>query len=142
MEESSKVFLRWSRESKIITPLGFHHPYQQEKMSNIEEMLAEFILVSETRFQNTEAIFKKQQAPIQGLINQIGQLAKSLKQEAIEKDNGVEDNKKDQIIALIGYKPLITYLAKLGKDYIDKQIGKFLEIFKHMHINLLFVEAL
>ncbi|PPR82992.1 hypothetical protein GOBAR_AA37723 [Gossypium barbadense] len=39
-------------------------------------MLTKFISVSETRFQNTEAAFKNQQASIQGLETQIGQLAK------------------------------------------------------------------
>ncbi|PPS08789.1 hypothetical protein GOBAR_AA11846 [Gossypium barbadense] len=39
-------------------------------------MLTKFISVSETRFQNTEATLKNQQASIQGLETQIGQLAK------------------------------------------------------------------
>ncbi|PPR90920.1 hypothetical protein GOBAR_AA29763 [Gossypium barbadense] len=39
-------------------------------------MLSKFILVSETRFQNTEIALKNQQAPIQGLETQIGQLSK------------------------------------------------------------------
>ncbi|PPR95351.1 hypothetical protein GOBAR_AA25319 [Gossypium barbadense] len=51
-------------------------PYQQEKKPNLEEVLSKFILVSETRFQNTEAILKNQQASIQGLETQIGQLSK------------------------------------------------------------------
>ncbi|PPR91570.1 hypothetical protein GOBAR_AA29114 [Gossypium barbadense] len=39
-------------------------------------MLSKFILVSETRFQNTETALKNQQASIQGLKTQIGQLSK------------------------------------------------------------------
>ncbi|PPS19368.1 hypothetical protein GOBAR_AA01216 [Gossypium barbadense] len=39
-------------------------------------MLTKFISVSETHFQNTETILKNQQASIQGLETQIGQLAK------------------------------------------------------------------
>ncbi|PPR85994.1 hypothetical protein GOBAR_AA34698 [Gossypium barbadense] len=39
-------------------------------------MLTKFISVSETRFQNTKTTLKNQQALIQGLKNQIGQLAK------------------------------------------------------------------
>ncbi|PPS20252.1 hypothetical protein GOBAR_AA00305 [Gossypium barbadense] len=39
-------------------------------------MLTKFISVSETRFQNTETALKNQQASIQGLETQIGQLAK------------------------------------------------------------------
>ncbi|XP_052489795.1 uncharacterized protein LOC128042488 [Gossypium raimondii] len=51
-------------------------PYLQEKKSNLKEMLMKFISVSETRFQNTEAALKNQQASTQGLENQIGQLVK------------------------------------------------------------------
>ncbi|PPS14291.1 hypothetical protein GOBAR_AA06291 [Gossypium barbadense] len=51
-------------------------PYQQEKKQNLEEMLSKFISVSETHFQNTETTLKNQQASIQGLETQIGQLSK------------------------------------------------------------------
>ncbi|PPS13417.1 hypothetical protein GOBAR_AA07160 [Gossypium barbadense] len=47
-----------------------------EKNPNLEEMLSKFISVSETRFQNTETALKNQQALIQGLKTQIGQLSK------------------------------------------------------------------
>ncbi|PPR99259.1 hypothetical protein GOBAR_AA21398 [Gossypium barbadense] len=57
-------------------PLSFQPPYQQDKKPNLEEMLTKFISVSKTRFQNTETVFKNQQASIQGLETQIGQLAK------------------------------------------------------------------
>ncbi|PPS14404.1 hypothetical protein GOBAR_AA06169 [Gossypium barbadense] len=39
-------------------------------------MLTKFISMSETRFQNTEIVLKNQQASIQGLKTQIGQLSK------------------------------------------------------------------
>ncbi|KAK5772600.1 hypothetical protein PVK06_048890 [Gossypium arboreum] len=51
-------------------------PYQQEKKPNLEELLSKFISVSETRFQNTETALKNQQASIQWLETQIGQLSK------------------------------------------------------------------
>ncbi|KAA3460523.1 retrotransposon gag protein [Gossypium australe] len=38
-------------------------------------------------------------------------------------------------------KPTISYSAKLKKDRLDAQYGKFIELFKHLHINLPFVEA-
>ncbi|KAG8501134.1 hypothetical protein CXB51_003228 [Gossypium anomalum] len=58
-------------------PQGFQQPhYQQEKKPNLEEMLSKFISVSKTRFQNTETALKNQQAMIQGLKTQIGQLSK------------------------------------------------------------------
>ena len=40
------------------------------------------------------------------------------------------------------YKPPVPYPAKLKKDHIDAQFGKFLELFKQLHINLPFVEAI
>ncbi|PPS01461.1 hypothetical protein GOBAR_AA19200 [Gossypium barbadense] len=48
----------------------------REKKPNLEEMLSKFILVSETYFQNTETTLKNQQASLQGLETQIGQLSK------------------------------------------------------------------
>ncbi|PPS02103.1 hypothetical protein GOBAR_AA18560 [Gossypium barbadense] len=47
-----------------------------EKKSNLEEMLSKFISVSKARFQNTKTELKNQQASIQGLGTQIGQLSK------------------------------------------------------------------
>ncbi|KAG8498696.1 hypothetical protein CXB51_005123 [Gossypium anomalum] len=58
-------------------PPGFQQSlYQQEKKSNLEEMFTKFISVSETHFQNIKIALKNQQASIQGLETQIGQLAK------------------------------------------------------------------
>ncbi|KAG8497232.1 hypothetical protein CXB51_008426 [Gossypium anomalum] len=58
-------------------PSGFQQPpYQQEKKSNLEEMMTKFISVAKTHFQNTETALKNQQASIQWFENQIGQLAK------------------------------------------------------------------
>ncbi|PPR85868.1 hypothetical protein GOBAR_AA34823 [Gossypium barbadense] len=48
----------------------------KQKKLNLEEMLSKCISVSETRFQNTETALKNQQASIQGLETQIGQLSK------------------------------------------------------------------
>ena len=40
------------------------------------------------------------------------------------------------------YKPKIPYTSHLQKEKKDEQFGKFLELFKQLHINLPFVEAL
>ena len=40
------------------------------------------------------------------------------------------------------YKTTIPYPARLKKDKTDEQYGRFLEIFKQLHINLLLVEVL
>ena len=40
------------------------------------------------------------------------------------------------------YKPPIAYPTKLKKDCMDVQFGKFLELYKQLHINLPFVKAI
>ena len=40
------------------------------------------------------------------------------------------------------YKPKIPYPQRLEKEKKEEQFGKFLELFKQLHINLPFVEAL
>ena len=64
-------------------------------------MLTKFILVSETHFQNTEKALKNQQASIQGLETQIGQLVKLI----IEWPQGslpsnTESNPREQLNAI------------------------------------------
>ncbi|PPR94496.1 hypothetical protein GOBAR_AA26169 [Gossypium barbadense] len=64
-------------------------------------MLSKFISVSETRFQNTETTLKNQQASIQGLKTQIGQLSKLI----FERPQGslpsnTEPNPKEQLNAI------------------------------------------
>ncbi|KAG8485620.1 hypothetical protein CXB51_018935 [Gossypium anomalum] len=83
-------------------PQGFQQPpYQQEKKPNLEEMLSKFILVSETHFQNTKTALKNQQASIQGLETQIGQLSKLI----FERPQGslpsnIEQNPREQLNAI------------------------------------------
>ncbi|PPS10149.1 hypothetical protein GOBAR_AA10494 [Gossypium barbadense] len=71
--------LSWGGQGnqKPQNPQGFQQPpYQQEKKPNLEEMLSKFLSVSETHLQNTEIALKNQQALIQRLETQIGQLSK------------------------------------------------------------------
>ncbi|KAG8497291.1 hypothetical protein CXB51_008564 [Gossypium anomalum] len=83
-------------------PPGFQQPpYQQEKKPNLEEMLSKFISLSETCFQNTETTLKNQQASIQGLETQIGQLSKLI----FERPPGslpsnTEPNSREQLNAI------------------------------------------
>ncbi|KAG8486279.1 hypothetical protein CXB51_019676 [Gossypium anomalum] len=59
---------QWNQRPQ--NPPSFQQPpYQQEKKLNLEEMLSKFI-------SNTETALKNQQASIQGLETQIGQLSK------------------------------------------------------------------
>ncbi|PPS09901.1 hypothetical protein GOBAR_AA10743 [Gossypium barbadense] len=64
-------------------------------------MLTKFISVSETHFQNTEIALKNQQASIQGLETQIGQLAKLIS-ERLQGNlpSNIESNPREQINAI------------------------------------------
>ena len=39
-------------------------------------------------------------------------------------------------------KPIVSYLQRLRKNMLDNQFGWFMEIFKKLHINIPFAEAL
>ncbi|KAA3487331.1 Aspartic peptidase [Gossypium australe] len=131
-------------------------------------MLVKFILVYETRFQNTEASLRNHQLarlvleklqdnlPSNTETNPKEQVSavtlrsekvlidpeKNMKQEVVEKYDGVKDRIKEKNPLLREYKPPIPYLAKLKKHRIDENFYKFLKLFKQLHINLPFVEAL
>ncbi|PPS14324.1 hypothetical protein GOBAR_AA06255 [Gossypium barbadense] len=65
-------------------------------------MLTKFISVSETRFQNTKTVLKNQQALIQGLKNQIGQLAKLISERPQGSlPSNTETNPREQLHAII-----------------------------------------
>ncbi|PPR95361.1 hypothetical protein GOBAR_AA25307 [Gossypium barbadense] len=72
-----------------------------EKKLNLEEMLSKFISVSETCFQNTETVLKNQQAPIQGLETQIGQLSKLISERPQGSlPSNTEPNPREQLNAI------------------------------------------
>ncbi|KAG8493104.1 hypothetical protein CXB51_010649 [Gossypium anomalum] len=83
-------------------PQGFQQPpYQQEKKPNLEEMLSKFISVSETRFKNTKTALKNQQASIQGLETQIGQLSKLISERPQGSlPSNTESNVREQLNAI------------------------------------------
>ncbi|PPS15271.1 hypothetical protein GOBAR_AA05300 [Gossypium barbadense] len=61
-------------------------------------MLTKFILVSETHFQNTETALKNQQASIQGLKTQIGQLSKLISEQPQRSlPSNTEPNPREQL---------------------------------------------
>ena len=57
-----------------------------------------------------------------------------------DKNENEEGSKKPQLVR--EFKPHIPYPKKVRKDRMDEQFGKFLKLFKQLHINLPFVEAL
>ncbi|PPR89913.1 hypothetical protein GOBAR_AA30771 [Gossypium barbadense] len=64
-------------------------------------MLTKFILVSETRFQNTEIALKNEQMLIKGLENQIGQLAKLILERPQDSlPSNIETNPREQLYAI------------------------------------------
>ncbi|PPS11828.1 hypothetical protein GOBAR_AA08814 [Gossypium barbadense] len=64
-------------------------------------MLSKFISVSETCFQNTETALKNQQASIQGLETQIGQLAKLISEQPQGSlPSNTESNPREQLNAI------------------------------------------
>ncbi|KAG8478704.1 hypothetical protein CXB51_028539 [Gossypium anomalum] len=67
---------------------------------------------------------------------------KKLLQEAVMSKREEEKPENNDKPASKEYKPPVSYPAKLKKDRIDAQFGKFLELFKQLHINLPFVEAI
>ncbi|KAG8486355.1 hypothetical protein CXB51_019840 [Gossypium anomalum] len=83
-------------------PSGFQQPpYQQEKKPNLEEMLSKFISVSETHFQNIEIALKNQQASIQRLETQIGQLSKLISERPQGSlPSNTEPNPREQLNAI------------------------------------------
>ncbi|PPS01161.1 hypothetical protein GOBAR_AA19502 [Gossypium barbadense] len=72
-----------------------------EKKLNLEEMFSKFISVSETCFQNTKTTLKNQQASIQGLETQIGQLAKLIFERLqCSLSSNTESNSREQLNAI------------------------------------------
>ncbi|KAA3461343.1 Aspartic peptidase [Gossypium australe] len=133
-------------------------------------MLTKFIVVPETRFQNTETVLKNQQASIQGIENQLerpqGSLSSNtetnpkeqiqaitahdgegldepkLRQENVVEEGKVEVSHEKPKLVITEYQPRVSYPNAMKKDRTDEQFGKFLKVLKTLNINLPFLEAL
>ncbi|PPR82176.1 hypothetical protein GOBAR_AA38538 [Gossypium barbadense] len=78
-----------------------HVELNAEKKPNLEEMLSKFISVSETHFQNTKTALKNQEALIQGLETQIGQLSKLISEQPQGSlPSNTEPNPREQLNAI------------------------------------------
>ncbi|PPR82376.1 hypothetical protein GOBAR_AA38338 [Gossypium barbadense] len=101
-EEKWKLDDEREQMSTRLTQLGdLALAKRREKKLNLEEILSKFISVSETYFQNTEIALKNQQASIQRLETQIGQLSKLI----FERPQGslpsnTETNPREQLNAI------------------------------------------
>ncbi|PPS06271.1 hypothetical protein GOBAR_AA14373 [Gossypium barbadense] len=89
-------------DNEQLNYIGYQQPpYQQEKKLNLEEMLSKFISVSKTHFQNTETALKNQQALIQRLQTQIGQLSKLISERPQGSlPSNTEPNPREQLNAI------------------------------------------
>ncbi|PPS10900.1 hypothetical protein GOBAR_AA09743 [Gossypium barbadense] len=92
-------------------------------------MLTKFISVSETHFQIIETTFKNQQASIQALETQIGQLAKLISEQpqprqgiVVSKSKGEVDHSEQTLVSK-EYKPCVPYPNAARKDCTDEQFG-------------------
>ncbi|XP_048228932.1 uncharacterized protein LOC125369797 [Ricinus communis] len=129
-----------------------HQPEgSQEKKPNLEELMTKFIATSENRFRQTHSAIRNQQASIQNLETQIGQLSRMMaerqpgtlpsntesnprehakvdeskkKDKPEEKEKGAVEEKEDlKKIPSRPYQPPIPYPAKLNQDKVDQQFG-------------------
>ena len=57
-------------------------------------------------------------------------------------DNKPRKDKEVEASKLLKYEPRIPYAAKVRKDQQNKQLNNYLNMFKALHINVPFVEAL
>ncbi|GKV38977.1 hypothetical protein SLEP1_g46823 [Rubroshorea leprosula] len=64
----------WSN-NQVRVPPGFQQQNQQEKKSNLEELVHKFVSSTKARFQNQEIRFQNQDAAIQNIEMQLGQIA-------------------------------------------------------------------
>ncbi|PPS01179.1 hypothetical protein GOBAR_AA19484 [Gossypium barbadense] len=96
-------------------------------------MLSKFISVSKTHFQNTKTALKNQQASIQGLETQIGQLSKLISERPQEprqetmlsRDQGEIGYNKNKSVN-VDYKPRVSYPNATRKDHSDEQFGELI----------------
>ena len=104
-------------------------------MPNLEEMLTKFISVSETHFQNTETILKNQQALIQGLETQIGQLAKLISERTQGSlPSNTEPNPREQLnviniqddegVVEPETEPMQETMVRKGQGKVDQNTNK------------------
>ncbi|KAI3732772.1 hypothetical protein L1987_63980 [Smallanthus sonchifolius] len=117
----------------------------------------------EERFHTHETELRNQKASIQTIENQVGQIAKLLSerppgpdpqvpvQESSEEEIEIPDETSPRGKPAITSRPrepvrdytlAVPYPGRLKKQKMEEQYGKFLGLFKQLHINLPFVEAL
>nr|XP_010914858.1 uncharacterized protein LOC105040154 [Elaeis guineensis] len=122
---------------------------QQEKKSNLEELVATLTKVTTDFMGETKANFQNQQAAIKNLEIQMGQLAnmgnnikEQVKEQTQEETVVKEKLKEKKEEPIKPYNPPVPFSQRLKQSKDDKNFLKFLEVFKKLHINIPFAETL
>ncbi|XP_039115827.1 uncharacterized protein LOC120251354 [Dioscorea cayenensis subsp. rotundata] len=126
-----------------------HQPPQQpEKKFTTEDVLARFMINTKAKFVNinnqfaeVNTVLRNVQASIQSLENQEDPKPSESEVEGVKEkqDEGTIQLPTPRIPE---YKPVIPYPARQKQDKDEAQFKKFLNVFKQLHINIPFVEAL
>ncbi|XP_027338257.1 uncharacterized protein LOC113852214 [Abrus precatorius] len=122
---------------------------QQASIHNLENQLGQISRLLSERPQeslpsNTETNPKEQVKAVTLRSGKI--LQENGKQDAekstIEEEDKVQEETVEKPPTLKEFIPPLPYPARLKKDRDDEQFGKFLSLFRQLHINLPFVDAL
>ncbi|XP_031275462.1 uncharacterized protein LOC116133938 [Pistacia vera] len=156
----------WSNQNAMKPPPP---SFPQEKKPNLEELVTKFVSSTEARFQNQEASIRNLETQMGQLANLISRKAQGTLPSDTEKNPkehvkaitlknvkeiGHKEQEKEEapkvqpdsiaeklfVPKKIVIQPLFPLALK--KQKIDQQFAKILDIFKKLHINIPFVEAL
>ncbi|KAI3776736.1 hypothetical protein L1987_46525 [Smallanthus sonchifolius] len=136
-------------------------PPAPEGKSSLEDMVARLLANSESqnqlaekqnrymeeRFHTHETELRNQKASIQTIENQVLVHESSEEEVVIEVPDETPPRGKPASTSrprerVRDYTPAVPYPGRLKKQKMEEQYGKFLGLFKQLHINLPFVEAL
>ncbi|KAA3456838.1 Transposon Ty3-I Gag-Pol polyprotein [Gossypium australe] len=118
--------------------------HQVGKLNESVEELTKFVgLLTEMICEIRAEIFSKETKQVKAVTLRSGKELVKPKKKLPHKNNNTKDEGVEEVNpARKESKPPIPYPTKLKKERLDAQYGKFLELFKQIHINLPFVEAI
>ncbi|XP_022868743.1 uncharacterized protein LOC111388295 [Olea europaea var. sylvestris] len=137
---------------------------QPEKKLSLGEMFNQYMQKTDKVFHQIDTNFENQQESIKKLKTQIGQIAQQLAErpqgtlpgntmvnpkkqvQAITTRSGKHERKETSIVRapspVKAYVLPIPFSQRLQRKKLDKQFVKFVEIFKKLHINISFADAI
>ncbi|XP_073035297.1 uncharacterized protein [Primulina eburnea] len=146
----------YANNKNVLNPPPGFNTQKREVKPSFEDLVGTFVTESgkrmartESRLDNMETHMGNMGATMKSLETQIGQLANALKdQNRGQFPSNTEMNPREQCKAVtlrsgkeIGV-PEPTEESRFKKKGLDDQFAKFLEIFKKIHINIPFADAL